>query len=426
MRRLLIVFSYKYPFSPPVEQFLHMEMPYHSHENTDIWLVPYARDYSVEKYDISKLENVSIKPISRKSKYTEMLNGGFELLRNLKSTASEVFSILQGREAGKKTQTGMFFRSAIQSYGLFQEIKKILAPESLRSYSEIVLYSYWLNPMAAAICHYKLFLNKCGIRNVYAIARAHGQGDLYLEPDTGTYRPNAKLLSNYLDMVFSISENGMYHLKSQGISRVAVSRLGVDSPDLSTVESAKQSEGRLIVSCSVINENKRVLDIAKAIALLKTPTSWVHFGSGPKEQEVIRWCTSNMPDHIIWKINGWTPNEEVIAFYKKCRPDVFVNLSYVEGIPVSIMEAMSCGIPCVATDTGASGEIVRSGVNGYLVSRDFKIGEVSQSIEKCLNGECVNLKEGARKIAVTEYSADKNFQKFSYDILRLREGGING
>lgn len=425
MRRLLIVFSYKYPFSPPVEQFLHMEMPYHCDENTDIWFLPYARDYSTEKYNISELKNVTVKPIPRRNKYTELLNGGFELLCNLKSTVSEVLSIIQDKEAKKKTQIVTFFRSAIQSYGLFQEIKKTLAPELLKGYSEIVLYSYWLNPMAAAICHYKRFLGKYGIQNVHAIARAHGQGDLYLEPDTGTYRPNARLLSNYLDMVYSISENGMHHLESQGLSRVTVSRLGVSIPNFSAVESPKQSEGRLIVSCSVINENKRVLDIAKAIALLKAPARWVHFGSGPEEQQVIQWCTSNMPNHISWKVNGWTANADVIAFYKEYRPDVFVNLSYVEGIPVSIMEAMSCGIPCVATDTGASSEIVRNGVNGYLVPRNFEIGEVSRNIEKCLNGECIDLKDEARKIAAVEYSAEKNFQKFSDEIWKLKKGGVN-
>ncbi len=425
MKRLLIIFSYKYPFSPPVEQFLHMEMPYHSDNDTEIWLVPYARDCSSEQYDISKVENVSIIPILRNSKYTEMVKGGFTLLSNLKSTLSELFLILQSKDVGKRTKIAMFLRSSIQSYGLFQEIKKTLTLENLSEYSEIVLYSYWLNPMAAAICHYKLFLIKSGIKNISVIARAHGQGDLYLEPDIGTFRPNANLLSKHLDMVYSISENGAHYLKNQGIENVKVSRLGVNIPDFLEDESFIHSKEYLIVSCSVINENKRVIDIAKAISLLKMPIIWIHFGSGPKEQQVIQWCTAHMPNYISWKINGWTANEDVIAFYKKHRPDVFVNLSYVEGIPVSIMEAMSCGIPCVATNTGANGEIVHNGVNGYLVSRDFQIDEVTRNIEKCLNDVSSNLKKGARKVAITEYCADKNFQMFSSDIWKLKKGGIN-
>lgn len=129
-----------------------------------------------------------------------------------------------------------------------------------------------------------------------------------------------------------------------------------------------------------------------------------------------------MPAHISWKINGWTDNQNVISYYIENHPDAFVNLSYVEGIPVSIMEAMSCGIPCVATDTGASSEIVQAGRNGYLVPRDFEHDEVTWCIRNCIGDNCAELKKQARKTAETLYSADKNFQRFSFDIWNLKEG----
>lgn len=422
MKRLLIVFSYKYPFSPPVEQFLHMEMPFHSNENTDIWFVPYARDCSTEKYDISGIRNVSIRPIKRKSKSREFFSGLFAALRNARGSFSELGVILRCRESRKKPCISSFSRSSVQSYGLYQEIKETISLESLNCYSDIILYSYWLNPMSAAICHFKRYLKKRVNANVYAIARAHGQGDLYLEPDTGTYRPNATLLSKELDMVYSISENGARHLQKQGISNVSISRLGVRIPDIQDIDLPNLSEKKVIVSCSVINSNKRVIDIAKGVALLEMPISWIHFGSGPEEQQVVQWCKENMPAHISWKINGWTDNQNVISYYIENHPDAFVNLSYVEGIPVSIMEAMSCGIPCVATDTGASSEIVQSGRNGYLVPRDFEHDEVTRCIRNCIGDNCAELKKQARKTAETLYSADKNFRRFSFDIWNLKEG----
>ena len=38
--------------------------------------------------------------------------------------------------------------------------------------------------------------------------------------------------------------------------------------------------------------------------------------------------------------------------------DLFVNMSLSEGIPVSIMEAISFGIPIIATNVGGNAEIV--------------------------------------------------------------------
>ena len=49
--------------------------------------------------------------------------------------------------------------------------------------------------------------------------------------------------------------------------------------------------------------------------------------------------------------------------------DYFINLSDSEGIPVSIMEAMSVGIPIIARDVGGNREIVTNN-NGCLLEGD--------------------------------------------------------
>ncbi len=52
------------------------------------------------------------------------------------------------------------------------------------------------------------------------------------------------------------------------------------------------------------------------------------------------------------------------------RFDVFVLTSFSEGLSLSLLEAQACGLPAVVTRVGGNPEVVRHGVNGYLVPSD--------------------------------------------------------
>ena len=47
--------------------------------------------------------------------------------------------------------------------------------------------------------------------------------------------------------------------------------------------------------------------------------------------------------------------------------DIFCLPSFSEGFPISILEAMACKVPVVATDVSGSNEIIQSNMNGILV-----------------------------------------------------------
>lgn len=53
-----------------------------------------------------------------------------------------------------------------------------------------------------------------------------------------------------------------------------------------------------------------------------------------------------------------------------CQSDVYLSASKTEGLPLSILEAMSCGLPIVATNAGGTKDIVKNGINGYVVGVD--------------------------------------------------------
>ena len=70
---------------------------------------------------------------------------------------------------------------------------------------------------------------------------------------------------------------------------------------------------------------------------------------------------------VSFRLMGRVSNEIVQDYYASKRVDLFINVSETEGIPVSIMEAMSYGIPALATDVGGTGELVKKDT-GFLVA----------------------------------------------------------
>lgn len=84
--------------------------------------------------------------------------------------------------------------------------------------------------------------------------------------------------------------------------------------------------------------------------------------------------------------------------------DLFLLTSRAEGIPTSILEAMSCGLPVIATDVGSMGEVVEDGVTGFVVP-PLSHEAIAGAIFKLLCTPELRLKMGqeARRRAVERY-----------------------
>jgi glycosyltransferase involved in cell wall biosynthesis len=89
--------------------------------------------------------------------------------------------------------------------------------------------------------------------------------------------------------------------------------------------------------------------------------------------------------------------------------DVFINISMSEGVPVSIMEAQSFGLPVIATDVGGTKEIMTA-TNGILLPSSPTIVEVADAMEYIMNNnfDRMAIKESWKNVS----DADINFTAF--------------
>ncbi|MDB0011163.1 glycosyltransferase, partial [Flavobacteriales bacterium] len=242
---------------------------------------------------------------------------------------------------------------------------------------------------------------------------------IYFEESNYGYLPLRNKIFTQLDNVISISEDGIKYLSVKlnfDTLNIKLSRLGVINVGKIL---QKEREELLIVSCSNLIAVKRVHLITKALAITRDcKIRWVHFGDGKKKKEIIDYCSRNFSKDINVEFKGRVLNKEVLDFYINNAPDLFINLSSSEGIPLSIMEAMSCSIPVIATNVGGTSEIVNN-ENGMLIEKDFNIKEVSEFIKKVYtlnNKEKEVYRNNAYDTWSRLYDADKNYSAFIREI----------
>jgi glycosyltransferase involved in cell wall biosynthesis len=86
--------------------------------------------------------------------------------------------------------------------------------------------------------------------------------------------------------------------------------------------------------------------------------------------------------------------------------DIFVLPSVSEGLPISILEAMTTGLPVVATRVGGVPELVEEGVTGFVVPPENP-GELARAVNRLLDNPalCLEMGRSAQMKAAREFSA---------------------
>lgn len=242
--------------------------------------------------------------------------------------------------------------------------------------SDLVFYAYRFEyqPYVALLLKKKW---KCDAK---VICRAHGY-DLREERHAGNYIPMREALLDGLDMVYPCSADGVEYLRKRYPKypdKVDVRYLGTKDYGAGPVP----EDGVFrIVSCSGVLKVKRLHRIVDALALIKTgKIEWVHYGDGPLFEELKAYAASKLKDNVTFVFKGNTPNANLMKEYQVTPYSLLLNVSESEGIPVAIMEALSFGIPCIATDVGGTREVLSDSSFSRLLDKDFKDEELAAAV----------------------------------------------
>ena len=223
------------------------------------------------------------------------------------------------------------------------------------------------------------------------ISRAHGY-DLSLKK-AGKLR--TKTLANSLG-IWAASKAGAARLQetiADPSHKIRVAPLGSQNADKSKSAHHKASDRSVtFLSCARVVDIKRVslnLDFMEALAGARPDWKfeWIHIGDGDRMPELKMRAAESRRRNLSIELKGAIGNSEVHELYRTRTIDWFLLLStYEGGLPISICEALSYGVPAVATDTGGIPEAVDDSC-GILMPADANPDEFVLSIIPYLDSD---------------------------------------
>ncbi|HDX9654545.1 glycosyl transferase family 1 [Bacillus wiedmannii] len=378
MNNCLILLTNYYPFHKG-EEYLESEIEYLSKNYKKIYIISTMVSNEMQQTRAVP-ENVVILPIGIK----HSIAGKSKMVLRQFSTINKdklKTKMIKADSKGKLSHKLYCYYFESRAMDVYDRVERQLNEYDFEQYDSITVYSYWLYITArvAVELKHKYFKE----RNPYTISRAH-RYDLYEDAAPLKYLPERDYLLKSLDAVYPCSQDGVDALNQTYPAykdKVSVERLGTIS---TSVLSNTMNDKLHIVSCSVVRKVKRIALLIEALVKLEEkniPYFWTHIGGGPEFERIKKLAKSKLNMKQV-KFTGFVKNQEVLNWYKENLATVFVNLSASEGVPVAIMEAISMGLPVIATDVGGTREIVENGKNGYLLDKDCAVTEIVESFNK--------------------------------------------
>lgn len=288
---------------------------------------------------------------------------------------------------------------------------------SISNKKKCLVYTYWTNEITLGLIH--------GTKNksINVISRAHGH-DLYEE--YYNYIPCYHFIIKDIKRIYLVSERGLKYLSEKYpkyIGKLFLRYLGVQKAE--KVSEQSNDLCLRIVSCSYIIPLKRIhliIDgIHEYISTYNKRVEWTHFGSGELLVDIKSKAENIKDNNFKFNFMGFISNNSLLKYYQSNPVDVFITTSESEGgVPVSLQEAQSYGIPIIGTNVGGISEIVNNNV-GVLLSENPSITEISDAIYWIISDKAIhnNMRKKSIENWAEKFDEQKNYRLFVEELQNI-------
>jgi len=382
------------------EAFIENEIPYTASQFDKVFIYPF--NSSAELYR-KMPDNVEVIKKTKSSGFLSKSIWFQNLGLILKILIKEFFSTPQKSFFLKKVKNwNVLIVNAIQDLTfLKQQTTSRGVP-----LKEQTFYSFWMNEWALVLAIAK----DKGLIKEFVI-RSNGF-DIFDERREGNYMPFRAYIYSQSKQVHINNQMGVDYVKSKNIypEKVELSYLGTKDFGENIVST---SEEFTLVSCSRMVALKRVHLIAEILKHVDFKLKWLHIGAGP-ELEKVKKAAKQLPSNVEFIYQPrFDTHAGLIEFYKKTPINLFINISETEGLPVTIQEALSFGIPTLATDVGGTSEVVTE-QTGILIKKEFDPKTVANLISEFKNSHknTPDFRKSVREFWESNFKAEEVASKF--------------
>ena len=176
-----------------------------------------------------------------------------------------------------------------------------------------------------------------------------------------------------------------------------------------------------ITIVSRLVSHKNIKKIIRAISDLNDPLIYLNIiGDGPELNKLQKISLeSNNKDNII--IHGKLNRDDINHIFLKS--DIYIQASNYEGLPHSLLEAMSYGIPVLCTPVGECKEILGNEDRGYILDLPVSKNNIKSKISEIIGEKNIANKKGERgKDFINEkYNLTNSFNLYKNLFTRLLE-----
>ena len=395
----LCFFTSSFPYGYG-ETFIESEINYLAQSFNNIYLFPLHINDNLRNLP-DNVEIVFLKPVTKRKKiYSLILNGFFILNVILRdSISSRNFKNFRYR-------LSLFLKYSVMS----KDLKLFLSQKKIKNF---LTYSYWFDEWATVLAIAK---KRNAIDNF--VCRSH-RFDLYNNISSEKYFRLFQM--EYVDKVYTVSQDGCNHLKDNFPSfsfKIDYAYLGSSDYQIGVLST---NENMIkILSISGINIKKRVHLIVEALLHCKKDIEWTLIGDGPLMNN-IKESIKLLPNNVKINLLGNLENSIVLDYLSKNYIDALINVSESEGLPFSMMEAISFGIPIIGTNVGGVKEIVNNDT-GVLLEKDFEIKSLSSLIDNLRENQITSLENRKliRGFWHKKFQSSNNYKKFVYNLKRAK------